>query len=685
MNRAYSVIDVKSMDDDQRIITGIASSISTDRMGDIVEPKGAKFSMPMPLLWQHRHDVPVGWVEFAERGDKQITFRARLARIADPGPLKDAVETAWSAVKEKLVRGVSIGFKAITHELLKDGNGIRFKEWEWLELSLVTIPANQDASIQTIRSIDAELREQSGLNDTIAELSRRLEVAEARLSETKPRLLELMPIKDFDARVAATGKGATVSSPGATGPTLPQHKENRAMTLQEQIAAFEAKRQAKAARMEELMNKAAEEGSTLDQSESEEYDTLKGEVEEVDKHLGRLADMEKLNRAKASAIEVKDVASGSNARGVFSPITVRPNVEKGTGFVRYVQSLVLGRGNLFHAAEIAKNAPWKDQTPEVELALKAAVAAGTTTDSTWAGPLYYAENLASEFIEYLRPMTILGRIPGLTRVPFNVRIPRQTGASSVGWVGETAPKPVSALSFDSITMRHAKVAGIVVISQELARFSNPNAEALIRTDLGNSIVQFTDQQFLDPDKSEVANVSPAGITNGVTPIQASGATGAALIADLADLMSVFIASNQGMGSTVWIMSSTLAMYISTIRNALDQNTFPNITADGGTLMGRPVVTSENISTGMLVLLKANEILLADDGGVTVDVSTEASLQMDGAPTDPPTSSTVFRSLWQTNEVGIRAERFINWAKRRSTAVAYIANAGYGGAPGGSGT
>ncbi len=53
MKRAYSLFTVKSIDEEQRIIEGIATTPSTDRMGDIVEPEGAQFKLPIPLLWQH--------------------------------------------------------------------------------------------------------------------------------------------------------------------------------------------------------------------------------------------------------------------------------------------------------------------------------------------------------------------------------------------------------------------------------------------------------------------------------------------------------------------------------------------------------------------------------------------------------------------------------------------------------
>ena len=57
MDRAYSQFEVKAIDDaEQRIVTGVASSISADRMSDVVVPGGAKFALPLPLLHQHQHD-----------------------------------------------------------------------------------------------------------------------------------------------------------------------------------------------------------------------------------------------------------------------------------------------------------------------------------------------------------------------------------------------------------------------------------------------------------------------------------------------------------------------------------------------------------------------------------------------------------------------------------------------------
>lgn len=161
MNHAYSLLTVKAASDgpDGMTIEGVASTPQTDRVGDIVEPLGAKFAVPMPLLMDHKSTERVGRVEFAQVTEKGIPFRAFLPYIKEAGRLKERVDEAIHSLQYRLIGAVSIGFKGLDGgvELMKTG-GLRFKSWEWLELSLVTIPANPGAMITGVKSIDQELQ-----------------------------------------------------------------------------------------------------------------------------------------------------------------------------------------------------------------------------------------------------------------------------------------------------------------------------------------------------------------------------------------------------------------------------------------------------------------------------------------------------------------------------------------------
>ena len=57
VDRAWSLLTVKAVQEERRIIRGLATSPETDRVGDIVEPLGIKFKNPMPLLLYHKHGI----------------------------------------------------------------------------------------------------------------------------------------------------------------------------------------------------------------------------------------------------------------------------------------------------------------------------------------------------------------------------------------------------------------------------------------------------------------------------------------------------------------------------------------------------------------------------------------------------------------------------------------------------
>jgi hypothetical protein len=87
----------------------------------------------------------------------------------------------------------------------------------------------------------------------------------------------------------------------------------------------------------------------------------------------------------------------------------------------------------------------------------------------------------------------------------------------------------------------------------------------------------------------------------------------------------------------------------------------------------PIVASTSVPSGDVVFLKPSEILIADDDGISVDVSTEATLDTSDSPSADGSAT---HSLWQRNEVGIRVERYITWARRRDKAVYYYTSTNY---------
>lgn len=470
------------------------------------------------------------------------------------------------------------------------------------------------------------------------------------------------------------------------------------VTLASQITAFEAKRAADVAQIDKLLAKAAAEGRTLDAAEKEEHDNLAAEVAELDEHLKRLKSAEARAAAAAVPVPKTGAAAGAitpqpQARGAEVPngfVTVQPNVEKGVAFARYVKAMWrAGFNPTLALMEAEQNKDLREQTPQVIEAIrqKANVTANSAGSSGGGSNLVYNQNLQGEFIDLVRPLTILGRLPGLRRVPFNIRVGAQSSGSTGYWAGEGKPIPVSRLGTSEVTLGMAKAVGMLVTTAELMRASSPAAEILLRDDLVKTNVTFVDQQFIQPDYAAVANVSPASITNGVTPTAASGTALTNVKQDIQTLVKSFVTNGVPLSGLCWVMHANLALSISMMENAVGARQWPDLTITGGTFAGLPAIASESACQAgsvvagegqLLVLVNTNEILLADDGEADIQASTEASIQMLDNPTNDsvtPTATTMV-SMFQTDSVALRAVRFINWAKRRANVVQYIKDAAY---------
>jgi HK97 family phage prohead protease len=654
MNRAYSLLHVKAVDEDARVISGIATTPEPDRIGDIIEPLGVKFKNPMPLLSHHRSDQPIGTVKFHKPTESGITFEAKLAKIDEPGPLKERVDTAWLEVKHGLVRGASIGFRPIERSFI-EGGGIRFMETEVLELSLVTIAANAEATIQSIKSIDASLLAASGHD-----------------KQTRPVRLE---------------------PPGVSGKRTvnlrPQEGKHMA-TIAEQIVLLENKRAAHLAAQQTVTEKGIDEGRTSNETEDQEFDNLQAEIETIDKNLNRLHKLEKNLAVTAKpVIKAETQTEASEVRGSAIVVKTPPKLEPGISYTQLVKVRMSARLTGDSPLVMAKRM-YGENSEVFGIVTKAnEVVAGTTLSGNWAYDLVSQEGAAvAAFLEYLRPATIVGKfgtdgIPNLTRIDFYSPYVIETGAGDAYWVGEGKPKPLTAGNYDRATLTPLKIANIAVLTEENIRYSSPNSDTVVRNVLVKAISTGLDVAFIDPANSGSANVKPASITNGAESVTSTGDTESAIRVDIRALFQKFILANNPPMSGVWIMSASNALALASIYNPLGQRAFGTIEMTGGTLAGLPVIVSQQASLdSVVVLVNAGDIFLGDEGGVAVDMSREASIEMRssglGMDATAGTATTGSVSMFQTNSVALRAERTISWKRARESAVAYLTSVDWGG-------
>lgn len=643
LKRAWSTFEVKAMAGDKRRFSGIASTPSTDRMGDVVEPKGAKFKLPIPLLWQHDSKDPIGWITSAKVTDKGIEVEGEVASIDEDGELKARLSKAWQMLKSGIVRGLSIGFNAIDAEPIKGTYGLRFKQWEWLELSAVTIAANQDASIVAIKSIDS-----------------------ASLAASGRKRSEVDPPPGASGSKQQPPQGGFFTSTEAR-----KAQGNQVKTISE----LRQEREAAFARQGELMNM-KKSGESFGDAERAEFDGLDDELNRLDDEIREL-NFHARNASGAREVRGATQNQASQSRSRTAPTSFGAPEEKFAGQFYTQRVIAKAVAAMTHGSAGEVAAQRYKSNPLLVNVIKADVAGGGSGSGEWGAELVSADNrFTGDFITFLYSKTVFDSLP-LRSVPANITIKGQDGAATANWVGESKGIPATAMDFSTVSLTPQKVAAIAVVSNELLRDSSPSAEMLVRDALAEASAQKVDTHFFSTTAAS-SGVYPAGILNGVVVGTTGGATEAELIGDIAGLMRNFITAKYDINGLVWCMSPLLALQISLMRNALGQNAFATMP---NTLEGRPVYSGHNVGTGDLILMSAGDIWKIGDGGVQVSISREATIEQNDTPagaTDTPVTMAVkFTNMFQEESTAIKVVRSINWAKRRTGAVHYIGNASYG--------
>lgn len=136
---------------------------NVDGGGDVVVPGAYTKTLKdrgnkIPLLWQHKSDVPVG----------DLTLEDRPEGLWCKGQLLMALPEAQKAyllIKARIVKGLSIGFEAIKDAI--EGGIRHLKEIKLYEGSIVTFPMNEQA---LIASVKAALEAKGDFNEELTEI-----------------------------------------------------------------------------------------------------------------------------------------------------------------------------------------------------------------------------------------------------------------------------------------------------------------------------------------------------------------------------------------------------------------------------------------------------------------------------------------------------------------------------------
>ena len=291
----------------------------------------------------------------------------------------------------------------------------------------------------------------------------------------------------------------------------------------------------------------------------------------------------------------------------------------------------------------------------VDLLQKSAVSPGTFAGS----PLTEPTGPAAAWLQALASSGAFdGMLPSMVRVPANQRVGYLTLGGSAWATAEGSLKKLTALSLGSSTLTPRKIVGMLIATNELVRLGGPVGLALFDNALRAAVIKETDAAFIST------------ITTGVTPATSLGA-GVASIRQ--DINAALDRIDGDLSSKFFILVGTAVAKDWATAGGTDGVAFGGMTPSGGVMFGMTTIVTDALTDQVVVVDAAG--IAAANGPIELSRTTQSTLEFSDTPSSPPTAATVMLSLWQSNMVGLTAERWLAFEKLRN-AVAVVQSVSY---------
>ncbi len=207
-------------DDGGLDIKGSASTNAMDRAGDIIEPGAWTKSGGLDnyknnpiLLFNHNYDRPIGRAKELNVGDNGLDITARISKSA--GEIKDLI-------KDGVLGAFSVGFKVKDADYISETDGYKIKDAELFEVSVVSVPCNQNAVFSVSKSFDTmeeynKFKKDFIKTNSTEEMTEVEQSSEARADKTETKMSEesktpeVSPEFDLDAFAREAAEKAVAS------------------------------------------------------------------------------------------------------------------------------------------------------------------------------------------------------------------------------------------------------------------------------------------------------------------------------------------------------------------------------------------------------------------------------------------------------------------------------------------
>lgn len=448
-----------------------------------------------PLLIDHDNSVrsQIGVIESVEIGADRV---GRAVVRFGHGALAEEV---FRNVQDGIVRNVSVGYVIHEAKLIETNQdtGIdtyRVTDWEPLEVSIVSVPA--DPSVGIGRA--AEAGEDIQIIESKGEFIMTEHITEAKPAEVDAKRIAEAALADYRA--------------------AEQKRVAEIIAIGEQFARYG---------LDKLAAEAVRDGTSVDEFRAKALE----KISNAPKPTADIGMTDKEARQYSFVRAINALANPGDRKA-----------QEAAAFERECSDAVAAK--LGRAAQ-GLFVPFEVQTRDLTV--------GTATD----GGYTVAPNLlAANFIELLRNKLAVAGMGAqmLTGLVGNIAIPRQTGGATAYWVAESGAPIESQAAFDQVAMSPKTVGAFSDISRKLLLQSSIDIEGFVRNDLATVLALAIDLAAIS---GSGAGNEPLGILNttGIGDV-AGGANGAAPTwAHIVELETGVAVANADVGSMGYLTNA----------------------------------------------------------------------------------------------------------------------------------
>lgn len=485
----------------------------------------------MPLLYNHDRDQLLGVVQSIDIGDGTGRATVRFG--------KDDLGTwAMGQVSDEILVNVSFAYRVYKWLEDTEADTITAVDWEALEISLVTVPADPTVGVGRNASTDVA----NGV-----QLQREAVETPAPAAQLSPSVHQpqeqSMKFRQFRLQEQVRGEAAPsgTGNPSApTGTTLDANTiTNGDQMRSANDAAHKFGAQAERERMTEI------------DAICRKYD-LSAELRQG--MIQRGASIEQARLTAADVVLERAQKAGkpvTDFGGTRNPDLTETEKAR-FSMMRAVNASITGKWDqagfeLECSNEIAKRSgrvPSDSKGFFVPTNLRAAYTVGTAGSGTTGGTMVATNLLAGSFIEVLRNKARVMQLGAtvLSGLVGNVTIPRQTGQTSTFWVAEGVDTSESEATFDSISLSLKSIGTWSLVTRNMLMQATPDIDMIARADMLAAMALGVDLAALSGIGT---GATPRGIANqtGIGSV-VGGTNGAAITIDnLIDLETQITAAN----------------------------------------------------------------------------------------------------------------------------------------------